>query len=252
MSPLTVLFICHNHPEVRPGGAEAYALELHRHLRAAGEFESFFLAKGGPPLVQPAAALASRDLIAPAERRQRVLLLHRGLGATTGRSGRFTHDKRLYTKHLRAFFQAVQPDIVHLHHTMFFGYDLLREIRNSVPDAPILYTLHEFMPICHRQGQMLRVPDDEPCMEESPRRCHECYPGYQPADLLHAEAVRPVTSLPGRSVHRAQCNSSRIGTSTGGFRRRRSRSRNTAGRPRLARSWTSLVRIATGSASSAS
>src|SRR4029077_9066692 len=45
-----VLFICHNHPAVRPGGAEAYALELHRHLRGSGELESTFLAKGGPPL----------------------------------------------------------------------------------------------------------------------------------------------------------------------------------------------------------
>ncbi|MBA3428695.1 MAG: hypothetical protein H0U07_09010 [Actinobacteria bacterium] len=59
---------------------------------------------------------------------------------------------------------------------MFFGYDILREIKNSVPDAPIIYTLHEFMPICHRQGQMLRTPNDELCMEESPRRCHECLP----------------------------------------------------------------------------
>ena len=36
------------------------------------------------------------------------------------------------------------------------------------------------MPICHRQGQMLRVPDDEPCLEESPRRCNECFPEISP------------------------------------------------------------------------
>jgi len=70
--------------------------------------------------------------------------------------GTIRHDKELFTKHLRAFLEAVQPDIVHLHHTMFFGYDVLREIRNTLPSAPIVYTLHEYMPICHRQGQMLR------------------------------------------------------------------------------------------------
>ncbi len=63
---------------------------------------------------------------------------------------------------------------------MFLGYDVLREIRNTVPGTPIVYTLHEFMPICHRQGQMLRVPDDEPCLEESPRRCNECFPEISP------------------------------------------------------------------------
>jgi hypothetical protein len=45
-----VLYICHNHPSVRPGGAEAYALELYEGIRAHGEFEPIFVAKGGAPL----------------------------------------------------------------------------------------------------------------------------------------------------------------------------------------------------------
>ena len=48
MSRLRVLYICHNHPAVRPGGAEQYALELHRSLRASQQVESIFLAKGPP------------------------------------------------------------------------------------------------------------------------------------------------------------------------------------------------------------
>ena len=50
MAKPVVLYVCHNHPEVRPGGAEAYALELYHGVREQGELEPVFLCKGGPPL----------------------------------------------------------------------------------------------------------------------------------------------------------------------------------------------------------
>ena len=175
----TVLFICHNHPTVRPGGAEAYALELHRHLSEGDEFESVFLAKGGPPL-SPAGRPHLGTYVSLVGERQDEYFLYTDGYDYDWVLGSIRHSKELYTKHLRAFLQALQPDLVHLHHTMFIGYDVLREIRTTLPDAPIVYTLHEFMPICHRQGQMVRTIDDEPCLEESPRRCHECFPEISP------------------------------------------------------------------------
>jgi glycosyltransferase involved in cell wall biosynthesis len=98
--------------------------------------------------------------------------------------GTIPHDKDIYTKHFRSFLLAADPDVVHLHHTLFFGYDLLREIRNSLPSVPIVYTLHEYMPICHRQGQMLRVGTEEACDFESPRRCNECFPEITPQSFF--------------------------------------------------------------------
>jgi glycosyltransferase involved in cell wall biosynthesis len=44
-----------------------------------------------------------------------------------------------------------------------------------LPKAPILYTLHEFLPICNRDGQLVRT-SGELCLKESPRRCNECFP----------------------------------------------------------------------------
>jgi glycosyltransferase involved in cell wall biosynthesis len=171
----TVLFICHNHPSVRPGGAEAYALELHRHLVASGEPRSIFLAKGGPPL-SPAGSVHLGTHIAPVDGCPDEYFCFTEGWNYDWTLGTMRDDKRLYTKHLRAFLRAIRPDVVHFQHTMFFGYDLLREVKNTCPDAAIVYTLHEFMPICHRQGQMLRATDDTPCMRESPRRCNECFP----------------------------------------------------------------------------
>jgi glycosyltransferase involved in cell wall biosynthesis len=173
----TVLFICHNHPSVRPGGAEAYALELHRHLRESGEVEPVFLAKGGPPLAR-AGRVHLGTCVAPVDNRPDEYFFYTEdwNGSYDWTLGTIRGDKRLYTKHFRAFLNAIRPDVVHLQHTMFFGYDVLREIKNTVPNAAIVYTLHEFMPICHRQGQMLRTTDEQPCMQESPRRCNECFP----------------------------------------------------------------------------
>jgi len=171
----TVLFICHNHPSVRPGGAEAYALELHRHLVAAGDVRSVFLAKGGPPLA-PVGRVHLGTYVAPVEGSPDEYFFFTEEWIYDWTFGTIRYDKQPYTKHFRAFLEAIQPDVVHLQHTMFFGYDILREIKNTCPDAAIVYTLHEFMPICHRQGQMLRATDDTPCMQESPRRCNECFP----------------------------------------------------------------------------
>jgi glycosyltransferase involved in cell wall biosynthesis len=174
-----VLFICHNHPEVRPGGAESYALELHRALRGSEEFEPVFLAKGGPPL-----STAGRShlgcYIGLAGREPDEYFMYTDNYDYDWTFGSIRHDKELYTKHFARFLEAVRPDVVHLHHTMFFGYDILRAIRNTLPNARVLYTLHEFMPICHRQGQMVRTVDESQCMEESPLRCHECFPEISP------------------------------------------------------------------------
>src|SRR5205823_7623692 len=63
------------------------------------------------------------------------------------------------------------------------GYDAIRIVREALPEAPIVYTLHEFLPICHRGGQLLRTGTDEPCPEESPRRCNECFPGIAPEEF---------------------------------------------------------------------
>src|SRR5260370_18233624 len=44
-----VVYGCHNHPSVMPGGAEIYALELYEAMRQSDEFEPLFLARRGPP-----------------------------------------------------------------------------------------------------------------------------------------------------------------------------------------------------------
>jgi glycosyltransferase involved in cell wall biosynthesis len=53
---------------------------------------------------------------------------------------------------------------------------MVRVVRNTLPDVPIVYTFQEYWPICNRAGQMVRTLHDELCTEESPRRCNQCFP----------------------------------------------------------------------------
>jgi glycosyltransferase involved in cell wall biosynthesis len=174
-----VLFIVHNHPKTRPGGAEAYAYETYLAMRDSDEFEPYFLAKGGPPL-EPIGRPHSGTPFAPADQSDpNQYFVYTDDYEFDWLMGT-TADKEFYTKHLRGFLTAIRPDIVHFQHTLFLGYDLIREVRTTLPEAAIFYTLHEFLPICHRQGQMVRTIGNQPCAEESPRRCHECFPEISP------------------------------------------------------------------------
>src|SRR4029450_10804592 len=77
--------------------------------------------------------------------------------------------KELFTIHLREFLLTHQPHVVHIQPTLYLGIDLLREIRNTLPNTPIVHTLHEFRPICHRDGVLVRTRAKE--NDRSPEGC---------------------------------------------------------------------------------
>jgi len=175
---LKVLYIAHNHPSVRPGGAEQHALELHRAMSKTPGVESVLLTKGGPPVGQ-IGRLHEGTFVAPVGSRADEYFLHTDGYHFDYLNGTIT-DKHFYTKHFRAFLLAIKPDVVHIQHTLFLGYDLIREVRNTLPGSPIVYTLHEYLPICSRDGQMIRTTTNELCDHASPSRCHECFPHITP------------------------------------------------------------------------
>jgi len=176
-----VLYVCHNHPVSRPGGAEAYAAELYDAVREAGEFEPTFVAKAGPPITDMADKHAgTRFALLGEDPNVYFFYTHRDeIDMVMGTA----RDKRMYTEDWRAFLQIQQPDLVHFQHTLFLGFDMVRETRNTLPGVPILYTLHEFLPICHHSGQMVRTDSLELCDHATPRRCHQCFPKI-PEDMF--------------------------------------------------------------------
>jgi glycosyltransferase involved in cell wall biosynthesis len=178
MSRRKVLYVCHNHQSIRPGGSEAYALELYEAMRASSEFEPILVARSGPP-VSTVSRPHEGTLFTAVNEDPNQYLVYTDLSNYNWLFSTSPH-KEIYTKYFREFLTAYQPDIVHFQHTLFLGYDLILETRKALPNTPIVYTLHEFLPICHRQGQMIRTHNEELCRESSPRRCHECFPDISP------------------------------------------------------------------------
>ena len=172
-----VLYVCHNHPIVMPGGAEVYALELYEAMRDSDEFEPIFLARAGATVINTHSRPGSRFAALKKDRNQHFIYTKTSDFDFFNLTSR---NKDIYTKDLHEFLLTHQPDIVHFQHTHLLGYDLIRQTRNTLPGATIVYTLHEYLPICHRNGQMVRTNNEELCRESSPQRCHECFPDIPP------------------------------------------------------------------------
>jgi len=170
-----LLYVAHNHMAIRPGGAEAYADELCQAVRDAGEFETVFVSRLGLPHSRDPGHSGTR--LALGDEDPNLYYFHTELSEIESPHWA-ARDKRLYTEDWRAFLEAVRPDIIHFHGSAFFGYDMLRETRRTLPDAPIVYTLHEFAAICHHNGHMVRTETYELCEAASPRRCHDCFPQF--------------------------------------------------------------------------
>ena len=94
----------------------------------------------------------------------------------------------------------------------------MRVIRNTLPDAPIVYTLHEYVPICHHDGQMVRTLQQGALPGGVAAPLQRVLSRDQPADLLHAQALHPVPPEAGRPLHRARPSTCVTATSTGASR----------------------------------
>jgi glycosyltransferase involved in cell wall biosynthesis len=183
--PLRVLYVAHNHPTLHPGGAEAYALELYEAMRETPGVEPILLARIGSNVARRRAPHPGTPFSSvngdPNQHFVFTETEHFDFFALTSR------DKALYSRHLTDFLLAQRPDVVHVQHTHFIGLDLISHIRRVLPGVPIVYTLHEFLPICHRDGQMVRSFNDELCDAASPRRCNECFPDISPQSFFLRE-----------------------------------------------------------------
>ena len=173
-----VLLVSMNHPKIRPGGAEGYALDLYEAIRDAGAMEPIFLARSGPPINAVARYHAGTPFTTVNDDPNQYLL-YNDLSDYDWLYGK-SPQRSMATRFFRDFLLDHRPDLIHFQHTLFLGYDFVRVARNTLPDTPIVYMLHEYLPICFRDGQMVRTKNNELCQEESPRRCHECFPGISP------------------------------------------------------------------------
>lgn len=170
-----ILTVAHNHPEFFPGGGEIMAYQLYEQFRDAG-MDSRFLAATGridrePHQHTPFMAMHNRA---------DEFLFHNDAFDYFNQSHR---DPAFLAREWPRFLKEHKPDIVHFHHALRYGVEALTLTRRTLPDAKIIYTLHDYIPICHRDGQMLRKTDNALCHGATPDRCHSCFPDHSAAQF---------------------------------------------------------------------
>ena len=162
-----VLVAAHNHPALHPGGTEIFAHDLFRAYQRAG-CEALFLG-------------ATNHI----HREARPGTSFQSIG-TNG------DEILLWSGHFDRFFMSqvdlygivpdivellrdFRPDVVHLHHLLLLGAEFPHIVRRTLPECRIVMTLHDYYPICHHDGLMVRTTSKELCHSASPDRCHSCF-----------------------------------------------------------------------------
>ena len=177
---MKVLLVSLFHPEIVRGGAQQVCYELFQGLQARDDIDVTLLA---------------------AVDEQQTALYKSGARITgfDGREGEFLFLSREYDylwhktsnsqllESYAEFLRLLSPDVVHFHHFLLLGIDLLTLTRRVLPEARIVLTLHEFMTICAADGQMLRKTDGSLCSRASAVRCNQCFPDTAPEQFFLRE-----------------------------------------------------------------
>ena len=170
-----VLIVSHGHPSHIAGGGEIAAYNLHQQINKTADFQSMFFA-----------------------RHDKAELLHGGTPFSgTGKPNeilfysqmpdwfRFSQpDKAKVWRDFRQMLESCKPDIVHFHHYVHLGLEMIREVRRYSQTVKIVLTLHEYFGICHNHGQMVKTDGGGLCQESSPSACTRCFPEYSPQDFF--------------------------------------------------------------------
>lgn len=162
-----ILVAAHNHPALHPGGTEIFAHDLFRAYQRAGH-EVLFLGATNQThrQVRPGTSFQS---VGPEG--DEVLLW-------SGHFDRFFMSQiDLYgvVPDLTELLRDFRPDVVHIHHLLLLGAEFPHIVRRTLPECRIVMTLHDYYPLCHHDGLMVRTSGKELCHKSTPDRCHACF-----------------------------------------------------------------------------
>ncbi|MFK4822207.1 glycosyltransferase family 4 protein [Ochrobactrum quorumnocens] len=162
-----VLIAAHNHPSLHPGGTEIFAHDLFRAYQRAG-CEAMFMGATNKVHREARPGTSFQSIGNGGDE----ILLWSG------------HFDRFYMSQIDLYgivpdivelLRDFRPDVVHLHHLLLLGAEFPHIVRRTLPDCRIVLTLHDYYPICHHDGLMVRTTGKELCHGASPDRCHACF-----------------------------------------------------------------------------
>jgi glycosyltransferase involved in cell wall biosynthesis len=182
-----VLQIAHSHPQFHPGGTELLALALHREATEQG-IDSWYL--GALDDTQTMPNLGTQAIALSPDHRESGLFIHQFL--------RFSLEQPEYHGFLREFreyLQAIQPDIIHLHHVLQFGLEAIHVIKGAVPAAKVVLTAHDYYLLCANNGQLYRHAEKQRCDGPSLGECRRCFGDKVSNEQLRLRALDIASTL---------------------------------------------------------
>jgi glycosyltransferase involved in cell wall biosynthesis len=169
---LRVLVASHSHPEITKGGAEIAAFQLYRGIASRTDCAAWFLgcdgrqARSDIPISQP---FGTQDFLYSGGEFDWLKFANR--------------DPR-FPEAFTDLLMELSPDVVHFHHYSRVGVEAFWHVKQALPDAKIVVTLHEYLAICNHYGQMVTRPHQNLCYHSTPARCVECFQELQESDFF--------------------------------------------------------------------
>ncbi|UVO48992.1 glycosyltransferase [Sphingomonas sp. SUN019] len=155
-----IAILSHSHVSVTKGGAEIAAHGLFRGLRAIG-VDAILIACCDD-------AALDRIELGPNE----FALPYRG--------ALYDHFYHLAPAGVRQdlidLLRRERIDVLNAHHFLHTGIGVFEDV--AAAGIEIVYTIHEFLSICHNHGQLVTRGTDLLCEGASPGACHACYPEH--------------------------------------------------------------------------
>ena len=169
---MSVLYVSHGHPDFAKGGGELAAWRLFEAFRSKPGFEgSGFLASASSPDQLPAGSEVLG--LGPDE-----WLIKRSPNA-------FFHDSAVNLSYGGQLYQALEGrsfKIIHLHHYLHVGIDLVLALKRWFPRAILILTLHDYWGPCVYEGRLLRS-SGELCSGGDPESCNQCLGGNRRGEI---------------------------------------------------------------------
>lgn len=188
-----ILQIAHGHPHFFPGGTELTALALHREALKSG-LDSWYLGAHAEPRFQ--AAQGARMLALSPDNREAALFAPRFVWFSLEQDDHFE-----FLREFREYLEHLRPDVVHFHHVINFGLEAIHMVRNVLPDARIVLTLHDYYLICANNGQLYMQASKERCAGPELHACMTCLPDRSAnAFAMRALDIKKALSLCDRLV----------------------------------------------------
>jgi glycosyltransferase involved in cell wall biosynthesis len=171
---MRVAIFSHGHPTFSKGGAEIAAFNLFNGINQTTDNEAWFIGRGSDNLLHlgtPIAAINEREYLISGN----ADLFNINCGIALGYESDFSEMLR-----------NINPDVIHFHHYIWLGIEMIRAAKRTCPNAKIILTLHEYIAICSNSGQMIKT-DGRLCYQYSPRECALCFPDKTPEDFFLRE-----------------------------------------------------------------